>query len=65
MIGRILADELGKTWKAGVFIDNKAGGASIPGMVAGKDVAPDGYSLTLASVGPIAINPALYPKLPY
>ena len=65
VIGRILADALGKSWKSGVFIDNKAGGASIPGMVAGKDAAPDGYSLTLASVGPIAINPALYPKLPY
>jgi tripartite-type tricarboxylate transporter receptor subunit TctC len=65
VIGRILAEGLGKEWKHGVFVDNRAGGASIPGMVAGRDAAPDGYSLTLASVGPIAINPAVYPKLPY
>ena len=65
VIGRILAEGLGRNWKNGVFIDNKAGGASIPGMVAGKNATPDGYTLTLSSIGPIAINPALYPKLPY
>lgn len=65
VIGRILAEGLTKNWKRSVYIDNRAGGASIPGMVAGKSASPDGYSLTLTSVGAFAINPALYPKLPY
>ena len=63
IIARILAEELAKEWKQAVYIDNKAGGASIPGMIAGRDAAPDGHVLTMTSVGAVAINPAVYPKL--
>ena len=65
IIARILAEELSKEWKQAVYIDNKAGGASIPGMIAGRDAAPDGHVLTMTSVGAVAINPAVYPKLAY
>jgi tripartite-type tricarboxylate transporter receptor subunit TctC len=65
LVPRLVADELGKIWGQGVVVDNRAGGASIPGMQAGKEAAPDGYTLTIGTVGSIAINAALYPKLPY
>jgi tripartite-type tricarboxylate transporter receptor subunit TctC len=65
IIARLLADKLGKKWGQGVIVENKAGGNTIPGMVAGRDAPADGYTLTLASVGSFALNPSLVPKLPY
>lgn len=56
-----LNDALGQP----VIIDNRggAGGAIACEIVA--RAAPDGYTLLIASVGMLAINPALYPKLSY
>lgn len=65
IIARLLAEHLSKKWGQPVFVDNKGGGASIPGMLAGKDAAADGYTITFASSTTTAVNEALYPKLPY
>ncbi|CAN7771949.1 tripartite tricarboxylate transporter substrate binding protein [Variovorax sp. LjRoot290] len=65
VVARILAEELTKAWGQSVFVDNRAGGASIPGMVAGRDAAADGYTLTMGTVATIAVNPAVHAKLPY
>jgi tripartite-type tricarboxylate transporter receptor subunit TctC len=65
IIARLLAERLTQRWGQPVFVDNKGGGASIPGMLAGKDAAPDGYTITFASSTTTAVNEALYPKLPY
>lgn len=65
IIARLLAERLTQRWGQPVFVDNKGGGASIPGMLAGKEAAPDGYTITFASSTTTAVNEALYPKLPY
>ncbi len=65
IIARLLAERLTKRWGQPVFVDNKGGGASIPGMLAGKDAPADGYTITFASSTTTAVNEALYPKLPY
>ena len=65
IIARLLAERLTQRWGQPVFVDNKGGGASIPGMLVGKDAAPDGYTITFASSTTTAVNEALYPKLPY
>lgn len=62
---RILADRLGQAWKQSVVVENKAGGSGIPAMVSGKIAAPDGYTVIVAPSSTMAINPGLYPKLPY
>lgn len=61
VIGKRLAERLGQP----VIIDNKpgAGGSIGTGFVA--KAAADGHTLLLANPGPNAINPHLYPKLPY
>lgn len=61
VIGKRLAEKLGQP----VIIDNKpgAGGSIGTGFVA--KAAADGHTLLLANPGPNAINPHLYPKLPY
>ncbi len=66
IFGRMVSLELAKVWRQQVFVDNKGGGASIPGMLAGRNAAPDGYTLTVGGSGPLGINPGLYGnKLPY
>ena len=65
VIARLLAAEMGKTLGQTVIVDNK-GGAS--GMIAMQEVAraaPDGYTLVLGHVGTLAVNPAMFDKLPY
>jgi tripartite-type tricarboxylate transporter receptor subunit TctC len=46
-------------------VENKPGGNGFIGMTAGAKAAPDGYTLTMATVGDIAINPAMFKTMPY
>lgn len=65
LVARLLADELTKIWGQQVVVDNRGGGAGIPGMMAGRDALADGHTLTFATSSTIAVNPSLYSKLPY
>jgi tripartite-type tricarboxylate transporter receptor subunit TctC len=62
IVARMLAEGLSRTWGQQVVVENKLG---VPGMMAGKDAAPDGYTLTFGSSGTLAVNPAVYSKLSY
>lgn len=62
---RILAEQLGKRWGQTVIVENKGGAAGQIGADAVAKAKPDGYTLLLGNVGTQAINPALYPRLPY
>ena len=59
---RMLGEGLAKIWGQQVVIENKTG---VPGMLAGRDALPDGYTLTMGSSGTLAVNPGVYNKLPY
>ena len=63
--GRLLAERLGSLWKQSVVVENRPGASSIIGMEAIKNSPSDGYTLGMVSSGPLAINPALFSKLPY
>jgi tripartite-type tricarboxylate transporter receptor subunit TctC len=64
LIGRILADRLGRSLGQSVFIDNQAGaGGSIAAQAAAR-AAPDGYTLMIGYVATHATNPAVR-KVPY
>lgn len=65
VVARALGQVMQKMSAARIIIDNKPGAAGIIGVTAVVKAAPDGSMLLLGSNGPIAINPALYPKLPY
>ena len=65
IVARLLADELTKVWGRQVVVDNRGGGNSIPGTVAGRNAPPDGYTITFATSSSIAVNPSLYSNLPY
>lgn len=62
---RIIAQKLTESLGQTVFVENKAGAN---GMIATEYVAkspPDGYTILMANLGPNAISPAVYKKLPY
>jgi tripartite-type tricarboxylate transporter receptor subunit TctC len=48
-----------------VQVENKAGAAAMIGTEAGARAAPDGYTVTYISTGPVASNPHLYKSMRY
>ena len=64
IIARILADSFSQTLKQSVIVENRPGAAGNLGMGVAARATPDGYTLLLTSTA-IAVNPALFKKLPY
>jgi tripartite-type tricarboxylate transporter receptor subunit TctC len=64
-IARLLGAKLQEQWRQTVVVENRAGGAGTPAMVAGKLAAPDGHTLVMGTTSTLATNPTLYPDLPY
>jgi tripartite-type tricarboxylate transporter receptor subunit TctC len=65
IVARLVGEELSKGLGRPVVIDNVAGaGGNLATDRAAKS-APDGYTLLMATPGPIVVNPILYQKLPF
>ena len=65
VVARIIGARLSEAWGQQFIIDNRTGAA---GMIGGEIVAravPDGYTLLLATGGPITAGPLLARKSPY
>lgn len=61
---RIVGAKLTEAWGQQVVVENKPGGNGFIAMTAGAKAAPDGYTLTMATVGDVAINPAMFKEMP-
>jgi tripartite-type tricarboxylate transporter receptor subunit TctC len=64
IIARIVSAALQKSLGQPVVVENRAGAAGNIGMGVAARAVPDGYTLLLTSTA-IAVNPALFAKLPY
>ena len=65
IVTRLISADLARAWGVPIIIENRPGAA---GSIAGDMTArarPDGYSLMMGSVGPLAINASLYRSMPY
>ncbi|MCC6535841.1 MAG: tripartite tricarboxylate transporter substrate binding protein [Burkholderiales bacterium] len=57
---RAVGAKLTQAWSQQIIIDNRGGAQGNIGTALGAKAAPDGYTITLAFVGTLAINPHLY-----
>jgi tripartite-type tricarboxylate transporter receptor subunit TctC len=65
VLGRLVAEFLGRDLKQAVFVENKAGAQGAIGAEAVARSDPDGYTLFVTAASIIVLNPMLYKKLPY
>jgi tripartite-type tricarboxylate transporter receptor subunit TctC len=65
ILARLVAQQLSDKLKQPFVIDNKPGAGGNLGTELVVRAPADGYTLLVNSVGPIAVNPTLYGKLPY
>jgi tripartite-type tricarboxylate transporter receptor subunit TctC len=65
VLGRLVADYLGRDLKQTVIVENKPGAQGAIGAEAVARADPDGYTLFVAAGSIIVLNPMLYKKLSY
>ena len=65
ILGRAIAQALNEAWHQSVVAENRPGAGGAIGADAVAKSAPDGYTLLMGHIGTLAVNPNLYPKLPY
>ncbi len=65
ILARAVAQELTKAWGQAVIVDNVPGAGGAIGAEKVAKAAPDGYTLLMGHIGTLAVNPSLYPNLPY
>jgi len=62
---RIVGAKLSEAWGQQVVVENRPGGNGFIAMELTARANPDGYTLAVATVGDVAINPALFKEMPY
>ncbi|CAN7158244.1 tripartite tricarboxylate transporter substrate binding protein [Variovorax sp. LjRoot84] len=65
IMGRLIAEELGKQLKQPFVVDNKGGAGGTIGTAEAARAAPDGYTLLLSGIGSNAIAHGFTPKPSY
>ena len=62
---RLLGQKMTDAWGQTVAVDNRAGANGIVALELVSKAPADGYTILMANLGPNAINPAVYSRLPY
>jgi len=65
LLARLLGNKLASLWGQQVVIDNRAGAGGLIGTEFAARSEPDGYTLYLATDGPLTIAATLYKRVPY
>jgi tripartite-type tricarboxylate transporter receptor subunit TctC len=65
VFARKIGQALSEKWGQPVVVENRAGAGGVVGTDVVAKSAPDGYTLLVTYAGSQAINPSLYPKIPF
>jgi tripartite-type tricarboxylate transporter receptor subunit TctC len=65
IVSRIIAEQLSKQLGQPFIVDNRPGAGSVTGTVVAAKAVPDGYTLQTGLNASMAVNPSLFPSLPY
>lgn len=65
ILARAIGQRLTERFGQQVIVDNRSGAGGIVGLEMLARSNPDGYTISQGGVGPLAVNPSLYAKLPY
>lgn len=65
MLARTMGQKMAESLGQQVIIDNRPGAGGNIGADLAAKAAPDGYTMLMGTVATHAINPNLYPKMPY
>src|SRR5574337_1233203 len=60
---RVLAEKMGKDLGTAIVVENKGGGGGSIGTAQVARAKPDGYTLLMGNIGPVAITFSLYKQL--
>jgi tripartite-type tricarboxylate transporter receptor subunit TctC len=65
IMARLVAENLAQALGQPFLVENRTGAGGAIGTEAAAKAAPDGYTLAMGTVGPLAISPALYSNVGY
>ena len=65
LMGRVLGAKLGEAFGQQVIVENRPGASGMIGNDLVARAAPDGYLLTLGTIGAMSVNPSLFKSMPY
>jgi tripartite-type tricarboxylate transporter receptor subunit TctC len=63
LLARSLGQKLNEAWGQQVIVDNRAGASGVIGTELAARSDPDGHTLFLGTLGNLAVNQHLYPKM--
>jgi tripartite-type tricarboxylate transporter receptor subunit TctC len=63
LVARVVAQKFSDRYGQQFVVDNRAGAGGVLGTEMAARAAPDGYTLLLGNIAPLAISPAMQPKL--
>jgi tripartite-type tricarboxylate transporter receptor subunit TctC len=64
-VARVLAAKMAESLGQQVIVENKPGAQGIIAAEFVRKAAPDGYTMLIGTSGPMAVNSAIHPNLPY
>src|SRR5688572_10348875 len=64
-VGRLLAQKISESWGQTIVVENRPGAGGNVGADAVAKSPADGYTVVMGALSTHAVNPSLYPKMPY
>ncbi len=65
LVGRVLGAKLGEAFNQQVIVENRGGASGMIGNELVARAAPDGYMLTMGTIGAMSVVMSLYKSVPY